>query len=82
MGPDCDNKIISNDAYNEFMNLRGRFNIILIGREEHKKQREHMYYQTTTKEKIRHCDCCNINIKNNSFSNHMNSKKHLNNLQK
>ena len=48
---DCDNKIISNDAYNEFMNLRGRFNIILIGREEHKKQREHIYYQTTTKEK-------------------------------
>ena len=35
-----DNKIISNDAYNEFMNLRGRFNMILIGREEHKKQRE------------------------------------------
>jgi hypothetical protein len=76
------NKIISNEAYNEFMNLRERFNNILISREEQKRQREKKYYQNTTKEKVRHCTCCNISIKNNSFSNHQNSKKHLNNLEK
>ncbi len=75
------NKIISIDAYNEFMNLRERFNIILVNREEQKKQSEKKYYQSTTKGKVKHCSCCNIHVKNNSFSNHQNSKKHINNLE-
>lgn len=35
------------------------------------------YFQTKSKEKNKFCNCCNKNIKYNSYSNHLKSKKHF-----
>ena len=45
-----------------------------------KKEYVKSYFQTVTKLKTRHCDVCNCNYKTGSFSNHLKSKIHNENL--
>lgn len=53
--------------------LRQKINNI----KEYKKD----YFFNIQKNKIKHCELCNIELKNNSFSNHLKSKKHLKLIQ-
>jgi hypothetical protein len=40
------------------------------------------YFQDVIKQKYKVCECCNKEVKYHSFSNHLNSKKHLLNIEK
>ena len=40
------------------------------------------YFQEKTKNRFKHCNYCNLDIKNSSYCNHIKSKFHLENVNK
>jgi len=40
------------------------------------------YFNTTTKFRVKLCDCCNKEYKYNSWLNHLKSKTHIKNINK
>ena len=56
----------------DFIKTKGRALKIGINKQEYTKD----YFTKVTKQRKRLCEVCNKQIKYNSFSNHLNSKKH------
>lgn len=56
----------------EFINSKGKKTKKVIDKVEYTKD----YYANITKNRLRHCDICEHDIKYNSFVNHLKSKKH------
>jgi Zn finger protein HypA/HybF involved in hydrogenase expression len=55
------------DEYNRLKKIRDR-----------KREYDKTYFAVKVKNQYRHCDICNIDVKNNSYSYHCNKcKKHL-----
>ena len=56
----------------DFIKTKGKAPKIEINKQEYTKD----YFTKVTKQRKRLCEVCNKEIKYNSFSNHLNSKKH------
>jgi len=56
----------------DFINSKGKKTKKVIDKTEYEKN----YYTNVTKQKTKHCEICEHDIKYNSFVNHLKSKKH------
>jgi len=69
---------ITNSEYNRLHKILEKHSLTV-----HKKKIYSVdYFQNTLKNKIKHCDCCNMDFKTNSYFNHKKSQKHIYNSQK
>ena len=62
-----------NELYEQYKIINEKYNL----KAEKQRIASLKYFNNNTKSNTKHCDICNLEIKHNSYSNHIKSQKHL-----